>query len=379
MRSSDRSAVPLGGVEAARWERKRDRALAPGEALRLLQEACVGLGWDVRHVHSVDLIKERPGRRLTVRYHLAVRQDGGPEREVHWFGKLYRGSKALRAFQGLRFLRAATPPAALSFPEPVGFSGRRRFLVLAPLPGSQLAKELRGQATVADPLRRLGSAIAVLHRIPVGSLFARHAALQEAELVARAYERIRAAGPSRPVLRTFERLARRVQSALVGGGAEVPDSASILHRDLHPGQVYVGGEGVGLLDLDDAALGEPELDLGNFVAHLALEDLQHRGRVCSAAGRAEVFMEAYGPGSPRAHRFAAYRGASLLRLASLERLAESSLSVLAWPELLRGLLDEVRSLPEEDLDSPHHRKGSTRSSPRPAGDRRRRKRPIAPG
>ena len=43
-----------------------------------------------------------------------------------------------------------------------------------------------------------------------------------------------------------------------------------VHRDLHDGPLLVDGTQVGLLDPDTLALGEPELDLGNLLAHLQL-------------------------------------------------------------------------------------------------------------
>jgi hypothetical protein len=44
---------------------------------------------------------------------------------------------------------------------------------------------------------------------------------------------------------------------------------TVVHRDLYEEQVLVG-ERIGLIDVDDAALGPPELDLGNLAAHLEL-------------------------------------------------------------------------------------------------------------
>ncbi len=46
---------------------------------------------------------------------------------------------------------------------------------------------------------------------------------------------------------------------------------TVVHRDLYEEQLLIGDDGrIGLIDLDDAALGPPELDLGNLIAHLDL-------------------------------------------------------------------------------------------------------------
>lgn len=42
------------------------------------------------------------------------------------------------------------------------------------------------------------------------------------------------------------------------------------HRDCHPGQILLDGERVGFVDLDDACLTDPAVDLGNLLAHLDL-------------------------------------------------------------------------------------------------------------
>ena len=50
----------------------------------------------------------------------------------------------------------------------------------------------------------------------------------------------------------------------------LPEGNTLLHGDFHVGQLIRDGSGeIWIVDLDDLALGPPEADLGNFVAHLA--------------------------------------------------------------------------------------------------------------
>jgi len=60
--------------------------------------------------------------------------------------------------------------------------------------------------------------------------------------------------------------------------------STVVHRDLYEEQILVA-ESVGLIDLDDAALGPPELDIGNLSAHVELLALRS-GRVLASAFRA---------------------------------------------------------------------------------------------
>lgn len=53
-----------------------------------------------------------------------------------------------------------------------------------------------------------------------------------------------------------------------------PSPTALLHRDLHDKQLLWDGTHLGILDLDTAAWGEPELDLGNLIAHLELRTVQ---------------------------------------------------------------------------------------------------------
>ena len=50
--------------------------------------------------------------------------------------------------------------------------------------------------------------------------------------------------------------------------------ATVVHRDLYEEQLLLGSR-VGLIDLDDAALGPAELDLGNLLAHMDLLGLRN--------------------------------------------------------------------------------------------------------
>ncbi len=64
---------------------------------------------------------------------------------------------------------------------------------------------------------------------------------------------------------------------------------TVVHRDLYEEQILLG-ERIGLIDLDDCALGPPELDVGNLVAHLDLLELVAERDL--AASRS-AFLEGY--------------------------------------------------------------------------------------
>ena len=85
--------------------------------------------------------------------------------------------------------------------------------------------------------------------------------------------------------------------------AELPElreswrPATVVHRDLYEEQVLLG-ERVGLIDLDDAALGPPELDVGNLLAHLDLLELRTKRGIAPPQEALLAGYAAHGPLDP---------------------------------------------------------------------------------
>lgn len=75
--------------------------------------------------------------------------------------------------------------------------------------------------------------------------------------------------------------------------ARVPTVSA--HRDFHPRQIVVGARGVGLIDLDDAAMAPAALDVGNFVAHLRMDAAIGRRNESQVRAAIRAFLDGYGP------------------------------------------------------------------------------------
>lgn len=89
------------------------------------------------------------------------------------------------------------------------------------------------------------------------------------------------------------------------------------HRDCHPRQVVLRGDRIAWIDLDDAALAPPALDVGNLIAHLRRDAcLGRRDRAATEEAIAEV-VEGYGSVS------SGLEGWTRLALARLAGLAET--------------------------------------------------------
>lgn len=319
-----------------------ERALDRERARRLLRETCAAAGWRILDVHDLEVVKARAGRRVTVRYETLAAQPGKPPRRWTLYGKLYRSRGGERVHAALRYLHSS-PRAGLRFPESLGYHPHRRFLLLGAVEGTPLDRRLVGEDALLC-LVLLARGVTTLHTIPAPDPATAplrvHDAAAEVEVLEQALTRVEAAGWEPALVAGYREAHRRV-CELLRAGAPAGSLPALIHRDLYPAQVLLQEEGVGLIDLDELALGEPELDLGNFGAHLVLRELQSGGDPDRGRGLQRCFVEACDRVRPlAAERCAAYTAASYLRLASLERLAVPGVGP-GWPTLGRALLAEA--------------------------------------
>ena len=141
-----------------------------------------------------------------------------------------------------------------------------------------------------------------------------HAAAAEAELTEQAVHRALTAWA--PPADVRERILRRladVRSALLTGAGP---TRSPSHRDLHDKQILVG-ERLSLLDLDTAALAEPELDLANLLEHVLLRGRQGLWSGEAVTAGVDGVVAAASALGADGSRLAAYRAATRLRIASI--------------------------------------------------------------
>jgi Ser/Thr protein kinase RdoA (MazF antagonist) len=225
-----------------------------------LAERCVGAP------AVFEELKHKPGRRLTLRAH-------GPRGRA--IVKLYRSDRVVTVAE--RIAALGTGPEEPVVPEVLAVDHQGRILILSDVRG----KPFRETVLAGDErgCRRTGAAIAHWHRAwaanPPAAL-SEHTVERELDVLVD-----RAALASPPVRRE---VAATLPALRASWRAE-----TVVHRDLYEEQVLVG-EQIGLIDLDDAALGPPELDVGNLVAHLDLLELRSG---CTLAPAKDAFLDGY--------------------------------------------------------------------------------------
>jgi aminoglycoside phosphotransferase (APT) family kinase protein len=291
-------------VRLPQLELLQHQELVARELAGLLQEGPIG-------VVEASVVRHKPGRRCLLRFVVRVGPDGGERRET-FYGKAFASGRGAQVYERLRAVAAAAPCGPdVAIPEPVGYVAPLKLLVQRAVPGEPAhPKLLSGDealaARIADALHALHGSSVLLER--------RHGLDDELAPLPGRVERIAASsGP-------LAGLARRCFE-LAGVRAERPWPWRWrpTHRDFYHDQVLVGEDGLAVLDWDDAAMSEPAVDIGNFVAHLRLLALQRTGTPDALEGVSAAFVERYrqldNDLEPGLVRF--LEGATLLRLAEI--------------------------------------------------------------
>ena len=133
----------------------------------------------------------------------------------------------------------------------------------------------------------------------------------------------------------------RVCGDLAARLAGAPPRQQPVHGDCYAKQILVQAGTVGLLDLDQAALGDPALDLGLFLAHLERDVLRGRLDASTLPGYRAALLQGYADlagGTPE--QVPLYTATSLLRLLPDPFRHREP----AWEEQTRALFDRVQVL-----------------------------------
>ena len=180
------------------------------------------------------------------------------------YGKVWNDDRGAAVAETIDRLRGGLGPAAV--PRVLGYVPQLRLALLAALAGEpRLAAALRDRGAEAARLVRDAAAVsAALHAsaLPVAGVRSMEAELHE---MRDHMALVRSLTPA--VAAVLEPLLDRVVDAAVR--TEVLPLVPT-HGDFTPSQLLSDGAGCGLVDFDSTALGEPALDLGQYLAYLRL-------------------------------------------------------------------------------------------------------------
>lgn len=302
------------------------RAVArPGEAVRVL---------------GLRVARHEPGRRLVVDYDLERESPGECEVLVAR-ASIHRGRSGRAQPELLAALRAGgfgdSAPDAVSVPEPLGHVPELRAALrrrVGGLPAGDLAEECYGPALLA----RVAAALHKLHGTPLPARRVRTVADEMAVVRARVAvlgaRRADLAGRLLRVLGACNRLAATLPLPRPRPG--------VIHDDLTGEQVLADGGRLWLVGFDDFCAGDPALDAGTFLGHLAAQAVRDHGDPAALAGAEAAFEKAFldRRGREAGRSVHAYAVLALVRdLEAASRLPDARDLTDALLEVVEGRLD----------------------------------------
>lgn len=220
-------------------------------------------------------------------------------------------------------------------PDLLGSSKKRHAVAFEWHDGRPLGEALADPAERTGALETAGAALAELHEQPASGL-RRLTRKDEVKILASLVEPMVFNSPD------LEGRARAIAETLAERLRREPPVERPIHGDFYEDQVIIGDGTATLLDLDEAASGDPAADLGLFIAHLEKDAMLggfDRESVVPAAQSLLEGYRAYGA-EVDSERVRLYTAVGLFRLAPHPfRTREPE-----WPELTREFLDRAEKL-----------------------------------
>ena len=238
-------------------------------------------------VKSIRVIRHKPGKRAVIEYDVRIEKNGVRVGKALLIGKIRArryGNEAFRLQQLLwdsGFSRQSAD--RISVPEPIGVLPEFRMWLQRKVAGT-VASEVFGAKGDVELARRIAAAIHKLHRanIPADR---EHAIFDELRILRESLSKVGVAHAG------WKSRLGRIMNACERLGASVPQTKPCgIHRDFYPAQVIVRDRHLCLIDFDLYCLGDPALDVGNFIGHMTEESLRTRGNA-TALSECEQTLE----------------------------------------------------------------------------------------
>jgi aminoglycoside phosphotransferase (APT) family kinase protein len=227
---------------------------------------------------ELETLAYKPERRYVARL---VRADDG-EQIVFKFYSPERYRAARKAHRAL----GAVPQEVL-LQRQCGGSKSYEMLAFGWLKGPTLREALETEAPV--DMEAVGASIARLHAQTLAKLAQEGEPKTGDELGALAGT----LGFLLPDLAdTAGQLAAQIAEEITRVRSETGEELGLLHGDLYDKQIVLTENGAGLIDLDDARMGDPRRDLGLWIAHLERDRIMGRG-LPALDGLVGTFLEGY--------------------------------------------------------------------------------------
>jgi thiamine kinase-like enzyme len=239
-------------------------------------------------LQSTRLLRHKVGRRCLIEYTFSNPEPGAPPWVI--LGKARSRGVDRTSIQCQQALWAAgfneNSTDGISVPENLGTLPEWGMWFQRKIPGRTIFESLESPQGIPIA-RQVGTALAKLHNT--------HLPCQRHHTVADELRILHERLPK--LLATYPQWERRLARLLeqcdrVGSNIPVPSKPVGIHRDFYPDQVLIRPDGrLYLLDFDLYCMGDPALDIGNFMAHLTEYSLRTTGAPDRLQPQAIAFRE----------------------------------------------------------------------------------------
>jgi Ser/Thr protein kinase RdoA (MazF antagonist) len=236
-------------------------------------------------VTGIQLVRHKPGRRAVLRYEFNRQSSSDPAGSL-LYAKTFASGRGPRVYEiSQQICSAEAFGPRVSLPEPLAYLPNVQLLVQKPVPGAPVqAALLAGDVDLASKIAT------ALHHFHISSLDLgrAHNLTQELSPLAMRTEQVIARCPE--LRNRIEFCLRRIHEI---AETAIPWRWQPVHRDFYHAQVLIDDGSLAVLDLDDAAMSEPAIDVANFVAHLILLEIEHQANGAVLGPVTHSFVSAY--------------------------------------------------------------------------------------
>jgi aminoglycoside phosphotransferase (APT) family kinase protein len=239
---------------------------------------------------AIRVTRYKPGRRAVVEYDVRIEEDGRRIAKAILIGKV----RARRSGnEGYRLLEAiwnagfeTGNPDKVCVPEPVGVIPAFQMWFQRKVSGAPATGLLAGPEGISLS-KRIAKAIHKLHQANVPTE-RRHTMGDELRILRECLSKVEAQNPewSSRIERLWQACER------IDSGVNPPRFCGV-HRDFYPAQVLVRKSKLWLIDFDLYCVGDPGLDIGNFLGHMTEQSLRELGDANLLAGQERALEEEF--------------------------------------------------------------------------------------
>ena len=243
-------------------------------------------------VENIEVLKYKPGRRCVLAYQLS----SAPQNVI---GKVFRDERGLRLFRlQERLWRGGFGPDApdlIHVSQPLAYIPEMRMLLQERAVGETLNALVTEVGNIRLYARRSAEGLAKLHETNLATARSDEEPLGQYLLA----NELKSLGDfTRDLIEVrpeSEETVARLHAALRYWAGQLPalETATPVHRDFYYSQVLFDGVRLTLIDFDLLALGDPAIDVANFLAHLFFMALDRLNDLEALSREAGLFLETY--------------------------------------------------------------------------------------